>query len=537
MRRIGIAAALASTLGASCAQTREATNVSSVDTESHFRLVGQDAPPAARVAMRNAAAPPVPPAAPELRPAVAEQAAAWRPASAERTPHDVRPANFQPAVPPAPAAEGATSESLAESAGDPALAPVPETVGGLTLEQAVGTALACNPTLPEASVAVRQMRAEWAQAGWYPNPLLYYVGSNLTSGNSGQHGLYYQQWVVTADKLGWNRAVAAADISFAQAQTEAQRLRVEVDTTVLFYQAFGAQRLAELARTIQANNDRGLEATQNLFNAGQTSRADVLQAQVLAEQSGVAVRQAELAAEGAWRQLAAMMGQPDGCPPVPLAGSFEFEIPSPAEFDLVWERIKANSPDLASAAAMVKRNRARIGREEAESVGNIDAQLSLQEDFNTKQPLGYAQIGIPTPLFHANQGAIASAKAQYVRACREYERRTLELRSRLAATYQQAETARVTSERYRATILPAARENLELTRAGYARGEFDLIRLLTAQRTFAETNIVYVNAQIARRASVAQIDGLLLTGGLSEPTAPQGVAGGFGALQDVPTAP
>ncbi len=404
---------------------------------------------------------------------------------------------------------------------------------GLTLNEAIQIAMAANPTLPEAASSIRQMRAEWSQAGYYPNPILYYVGSNLAEdAGGGQHGVYLVQTVVTADKLDWNRAVASGAIAQANAQAEAQRLRVEVDTTILFYQALGTQRVVEIAQQILDNFDRGLNATKQLEEAGESARADVLQAEILFQQAQVSLEQAKVAAEAAWRQLAAMMGRPHDLP-AELDG--EFDVPDPADFETIWNRLAASSPELQAAEARAQRMRAKIGREQAQSVGDIEAELSLQQDFLTDQPLGYAQIGIATPFHHRNQGAIASAQAQYIRACRDLERQRLELRSRFAAVYQEAASARVAVERYRESVLPAAHENLELTRSGYERGEFDLLRLLTAQRTFAETNTQFIQSQIQLRSATARIDGLLLTGGLSEPVAPANV-GGFGGLADTPRA-
>jgi cobalt-zinc-cadmium efflux system outer membrane protein len=415
----------------------------------------------------------------------------------------------------------------------PAAEPIAD--GGLTVDTAVSLALACNPTIAEAAAAVRQMEAQWAQSGYYPNPIVYYVGSNLFNGqgNPGQHGVYVQQAVVTADKLRWNRAVVSGDIGDARAQLEAQRLRVQVDATLRFYETLGADRLVAISTQIHDNAERGLSATRDLFNAGQATRADVLQAEVTFNQAVVSLRQAEIAAESARRQLAAVMGRTDLID-VRLAGDFGAP-PDLDDFETAWQRLRATSPDLRSASARVARYRARIGREQAERVSDVDAQFSIQQDLQTNYPVGYAQVGMALPFHHHNQGAIAAAQQELVRACREYDRRELALRSRLAASYQQIESARTAVERYQASILPAAAENLELTRAGYSRGEFDLLRLLIAQRTFAETNIQFVNAQVQLRSAAAQTQGLLLTGGLNEPPAPQG-AGGFGAISTTPKA-
>jgi len=445
--------------------------------------------------------------------------------------------NVNPAVwqdehsPPAPEVFSETPTVGDSSASQLPPLPAESSAGGLTLGDAIRVAMSANPTLPESMSSIRQMRAEWSQAGYYPNPVLYYVGSNLTDdAGGGQHGVYLEQTVVTADKLEWNRAVASGAIAQANAQAEAQRLRVEVDTTILFYQALGTQRVVEIAQQILDNADRGLTATRQLEEAGEAARADVLQAEILFQQAQVSREQARVAADAAWRQLAAMMGRPQDLQ-VDLVG--EFDVPEPAHFETIWNRLAASSPELQAAEARVQRMRARIGREQAQAVGDIDAQLSLQQDFLTDQPLGYVQIGIATPIHHRNQGAIASAQAQYIRACRDLERQRLELRSRFAAVYQEAASARVAVERYRDSVLPSARENLELTRSGYERGEFDLLRLLTAQRTFAETNTQFIQSQVQLRSATARIDGLLLTGGLSEPVATESV-GGFGGLADTP---
>ena len=99
--------------------------------------------------------------------------------------------------------------------------------------------------------------------------------------------------------------------------------------------------------------------------------------------------------------------------------------------------------DRQAAEALVQRTRAKIGREQAQAIGDINAEFSLQQDFLTDEPIGYVQVGMATPFHHRNEGAIASAQAQYIRACRDLERQRLELRSRFAGVYQEAASARV----------------------------------------------------------------------------------------------
>ncbi|HEX6985807.1 MAG TPA: TolC family protein [Planctomycetaceae bacterium] len=404
----------------------------------------------------------------------------------------------------------------------------------MTLDQVLGLAAANNPTLAQADAAVRRSQGERAQSGYYPNPTLSYIGSELGQEDQvGQQGVYFTQTIVTAGKLGLNRAVAAGDVAGASAQVEAQRLRVQADTTVRFYRALGAQRQVAIARQIERNAEQGLTGTRDLLDAGQVTEADLLQADILFQQAGVSREQAEVAAEAAWRELVAMVGLPD-LAPTPLAGDLH-DAPAAADFETAWARLAASSPELRAASARITRTRARIGREQAQAVPDVDTQFAVQQDALTNHTIGYAQIGVAVPVHHRNQGAIAAVQAEHVRACRDYERLELQLRGRLAAAYREAETARVAVARYRDSILPSAERNLELTREGYTRGEFDLLRLLTAQRTYAETNVTYIAAQVELRSALARVDGLLLTGGLDEPPAPQGVGVSAG-LTDVPRA-
>jgi cobalt-zinc-cadmium efflux system outer membrane protein len=69
-------------------------------------------------------------------------------------------------------------------------------------------------------------------------------------------------------------------------------------------------------------------------------------------------------------------------------------------------------------------------------------------------------------------------------------------------------------ERYRDAILPVAEESLELTRKMYELGEAGYLALLTAQRTFSQTNLNYLEALRELRTVEAEIEGQLLSDSL-----------------------
>ncbi len=82
--------------------------------------------------------------------------------------------------------------------------------------------------------------------------------------------------------------------------------------------------------------------------------------------------------------------------------------------------------------------------------------------------------------------------------------------------YERYANARNQAQRYQQRILPAAQDMLELTRRSYSAGETGYISLLTAQRTYAQTHLSYLDALRSLRTSEAEIEGLLLSGSLTQ---------------------
>jgi cobalt-zinc-cadmium efflux system outer membrane protein len=126
-----------------------------------------------------------------------------------------------------------------------------------------------------------------------------------------------------------------------------------------------------------------------------------------------------------------------------------------------------------------------------------------------------AALIVPVPIFNRNQGNILQAQSQVAAAEREVQRVELDLRNRLASTYEQYANARQQVEAYRDHILPNANKSLELTGSGYQQGEFDYLTLLTAQRTYFQANLDYLRSLSQLRARSVELEGLLLSNSLA----------------------
>jgi cobalt-zinc-cadmium efflux system outer membrane protein len=144
-------------------------------------------------------------------------------------------------------------------------------------------------------------------------------------------------------------------------------------------------------------------------------------------------------------------------------------------------------------------------------VPNVDLQAAVQFDYATRDTIAAVQVAVPLPIYNRNQGNIRRAQAELLAAEREVERIQLALYQRLAAVFEQYTNARHQVEKYGRDILPNAEQSLKLTVSGYQQGEYGYLAVLTAQRTFFQTSLTYLDALRDLRASTTTIEGNLLS--------------------------
>ncbi len=394
---------------------------------------------------------------------------------------------------------------------------------GLNLAELEATAERCNPTLAEAAARVQAARGQYLQAGLYPNPVVGYQGSEIgDEGRAGQQGAFISQEVVTAGKLRLNRAVAAQEIQQAEYAWQAQRFRVLTDVRRGFYDVLIAQRTVELAEQLVGIGERGVKAAEELLKAKEVARADVLQARIEANSARILLEKARNRHTGAWRNLVAVVGNP-ALQPAPLAGGLQ-----DGSVQFTWEdtrdRLLAESPQLAGAQAGVARAQAALSRECAGRIPNVDLQAGVQFDNATRDTIANVAIGVPLPVYNRNQGNIARAQAELAAAQHEVRRVRLALEQRLAAVFEQYATAHQQVEKYTRDIMPDAQESLKLVSSGYRQGEFGYLMLLTAQRTYFQTNLAYLDALRDLRTATATLEGNLLSDSLQGSEPPGGGA-------------
>ena len=384
---------------------------------------------------------------------------------------------------------------------------------GMTLAEFEQMALQCNPTLAQAAARVEAARGNYVQVGLCPNPVAGYIGAEMgNEGRAGQQGGYVSQELVTAKKLELNRGIAAQEVRQAEYAWQMQQQRVMTDVRRSFYDVLVAQRTVELTGQLARIGEEGVKSIEALMKAKEVARGDVLQARIELDTAKILLEKARNRYAAAWRNLTAVVGAV-GMEPRPLAGDVQDGLSQPT-----WEetfcRLLGQSPQLAIAQTGVARAQAAVNREFAGRVPNVDLQAAMQYDNATQDTFATVQVGIPIPLFNRNQGNIQRAQAELMAAQSEVQRVKFALQQRLAAVFEQYTNARYEVEKYQRDVLPNAEESLKLTNSGYRQGEFSYLMLLTAQRTYFQTNVAYLDALRELRASATAIEGNLLSDSL-----------------------
>jgi cobalt-zinc-cadmium efflux system outer membrane protein len=412
---------------------------------------------------------------------------------------------------PTPPPDAPSPESL-----PPALAQ-PVQLAGPTLADFEQMALVGNPSLARALALTRAAQGNYIQVGLLPNPIVGYEGQQLGSGGQAeQDGIFASQEFVRGGKLRLNRQIAAQEWAQREQELAAQQQRVLTDVRTGFYAVLIAQlqedqygKLVDSANTIVEFNER-------LQKVGERSRGEVIQVTLERERYRTGALNAGRRRLAAWRELAAVVGRPD-MPPQRLEGAPDG--PAPAyDWDAVRQRLLTSSPEIAAAMANIERARWALQRALVEKTPNVTVQgmINVRDEGIGGKPDANLVVGLPLPLWNKNQGGIIQAQGEVAAAERALDQLELDLQQRLAPVFERYSNARNYVERYKALLQGLNDEWLRLNEQLREAGELAQLDVILFQRTYAQTQLDYLDALREQRQAEAEIEGLLLSKSLSE---------------------
>lgn len=390
-----------------------------------------------------------------------------------------------------------------------------ELSGLATLEEIEQMAIAINPAIQKACAQLAALRGKQLQAGLRPNPRAGITGDDINeNGEAGRYGVFYSQQVVRSNRLPLARAAVQAEIEKAEIQITELEQRLVTDVRQRYYDFLVVKRKSKLARRLLEISQNGYEATNQLVNAKEVAVTALLQAELELQKAQLNLKRTENEQLAADRRLAVLIDQselPFDVDPGPLD-----DISSLDDLEINFQRLLDSSPELARLFANVEVARRKLAHERSLQLPDVNWQVGLAYDFAADDIVPNFQIGLPIQKFNWNQGAISEARHQIVVNQKAIETKALDLRQQLVQAYQIFQDAKLQVDAMRDQILPKGQEVLRLVLTGYEQGEVGFLQLLTAQRTYIQINLDYIQQlQILWQQKIL-IDGMLLDANLEQ---------------------
>ena len=373
---------------------------------------------------------------------------------------------------------------------------------GLTIEEAVQTALLNNPLLRAAYARVGMARADVAQSRLPSNPVLGFSLMFPDGGGRSNLQASIAQSIVEIWQIPIRARAAERDLDSAILRLASDAARTAIDAKSAYYRAVGADAALEIARQNRDLAQRLVDVAVSRREAGAVGELDVNLARGTLLAAELDVTQARLEAATERRRLAVLLGLTLPIESVMLLTSLDQAVQVSIDPEVVVSVALRRRLDLRAAEQAVHSASARVELEQASVFPSIS--LGAQIERNERLPGGSGggdeidaitgpSLSIELPIFDQNQARIRRARHAHAESARVHEsiRRAIIQESRQAA--DDAVTAREIVIFYDEAMLPQTEQSLELSRATYQAGRTSLVTVLEAQQALLT----------ARRAAVA----------------------------------
>ena len=393
-----------------------------------------------------------------------------------------------------------------------------EAASGLTLDQAVTSALRNNLDLRAAYFEVDKARGRLIQAGLWPNPELgFSTTTDRTFKNEGERTSTagFQQAFPISGRLHFATQVSRVDVAQAMAEIRnRERLLIgdvqrDFLTVLLLRQQIAANR-----EFIEVNREF-VGVFEERLKRAEVSEVDVNLARV--EMQRLELESAVLGADLSTRELSLKL-RSGVLPEQPVSVEGDLEALA-ARFapEHYQTSMFVNRPDLRQTELGIDRANAevRLARAEAwadwtlgsdyESARRVDDPTGIRTD-----PSLAFRVSIPLAIWNRNQGRVYEQRAAAKQARQQVEALELSIRSEIATALARAVKLREVARNYSGKLLPSLSRTHDLVRKGYAEGLVAPPQIIQAQQqratlrtSFLAANTSYIQALVDLETATA----------------------------------
>jgi outer membrane protein, heavy metal efflux system len=363
----------------------------------------------------------------------------------------------------------------------------------LSLRDAITSAINKRPELQAAAQVEASTAQLRRQAGFIPNPRLFYQSENLRPGVDFTQGVdtyaYATEVLEVSGRRGARIASADSAVNRSQLTFEQQKRSIELRVAQTYWDTLRLQYLRLLTEQSVGYYREILDYNEKRFNEGKIAAADLLRVRLEEARAEANIESSRLAEAEAKQRLAREMG-------LATAGNWRLS----ESFELLSEPKNADSADnpqndrieVKLAQQAIDTARANLRTQKAQGRPDVDALFGYKRTAGFNTMIAGFQMNLP--IFDRNQAAVAAARFEV-----EANRSTLsaveqQSASDLALARMSYETwKRQVTDRYR-PLLDQAVDIANISRAAYREGGTDLLRLLDAERLRVDTQSAWVEA-------------------------------------------
>jgi Outer membrane protein len=379
--------------------------------------------------------------------------------------------------------------------------------GKFSLRELSDIALQTNPILERALSDIESAKGERVQAALYPNPRFETNNPEIWSGQNSFVNFGFQQDIVVKGKIRADKAAADQLVRRETADFHLDRNKMLMNIRGQYYQVVAAKQRAVLSAYIIKVAQQGVEAAKQLQMGGEGSLTDVLLLENELQRALIESDKAKTMLQGETRQLQAMVGAP-GLVITDVEGSL-FDQPPDFDETAVSYFATTQSAYIERGVADVVRSEAQLRREEVDAYPNLRMGPAYQAGTLPHSGQFWLSIVFDIPIWDLNQGNIRKAQAKVRTASADLQVTRNELLQHTAEVYSRYRSAKQTADRLRNTMLPNSQRTLQLVQEGFSKGQFDVNRLLQAQRNLSDIAKEHIEAAEKAWTTSAELGALL----------------------------
>jgi cobalt-zinc-cadmium efflux system outer membrane protein len=372
--------------------------------------------------------------------------------------------------------------------------------------------LKSNPTVRAQAQSVVSNRAAEVTASLRPNPTFQNDTTSATVG-------FYQEFEV-GGKRGARIKSAQLATQISQTDAEDARRTLTLNLRLAFVSALQAKSDLQFARENLTNYQKTIDINTEMLRQGAISRADFLKIQLEMLQFQSDLDDATLELKTAKANLRGLLGSAN------LPGDFDIQgelkaIPFDMDLNALERLALQNRPDLKSAdtgrlKAVADLKLARANRwpdptigvsylHTGNEIGGPDWFQPLYPKGSSSNAMGLGIASIPIPIFNRNQGEVARARSEQLRAEFLDEAARNQVLQDVESAYAAFMSSRERVHLYEETHLAYAKESLDIEDYAFHKGGASILDFLDAERTYRATQLAYRQQLAAYLSNLAAL--------------------------------